>query len=654
MKLLKNISRLALFLSLMFVLNTGIRAGDGWIRVHSKNFNLIGNAAESEIKNVALKLEEFRAALSQVLDQYNFNSPVPTTVLVFKSAADYKPFKPLKKNGETDDFVTGHFLAGRDVNYISLSVEGDPARLYQIIFHEYTHFLLRNNLGESNIPPWFNEGLAVYYETFSYDDEQKIKLGEAPQELFALLKRNELIPLETFFNFDNLALHEQSEEGVGLFYAQSWALMHYFIHSGNGARKPQLDAFLKLVMAGNNPKTAFLQAFQTDFVTIESELRKYIQKKSVPFSSVALKEKIQTDAEMRAAVLSETETQSILGDFLLHSGRLAEAEARLTQSLNLNPNNLQARTSLGLLRLSQKNYTEAEKYLENAVKSDSANYLTNYYYAYALSRVGMTDFGFIIRYDSEEADKMRSALRKAIELNPDYAESYDLYAFVNIIRNENLTEAIEYLNKSLAIAPGNQWFAIHLAEAYLGQQNFARAREIAAKINSTAGDKEIKVYAQSALRRIISTEAAYEEIKNYKNNPQKNPLDRELTDEELAKLRALQINESLNESLYIPKEKEKRFIGNLTRIECEQQEIIFTVKSNGEFVKLKSASFDSIRFVAFSSEMAFSQIGCGEQKKQSRAVINYRPSANANEKTSGEIISVEFVPENFKLLNYNK
>lgn len=651
MKFARNLICLMFVLSVLFCCQTSIRANDEWIQVHSKNFNLIGNADEKDIRQAAIRLEEFRAALSEVLTQYNFNSPIPTNVIVFKSANDYKPYKPLKKNGENDDFVMGHFQAGKDVNYILLSTEGDPARVYQIIFHEYTHFLLRNNLGETNIPPWFNEGIATYYETLLIDDKRKITLGNVPDKLLTLLRKNSLIPFETFFNFDNLSLHEQDEEAVGLFYAQSWALIHFLVHSNNGSRKPQLDEFLKLVMSGKNPKTAFAEAFQTDYTTIENELKKYIERKSFETTSFTQKDSSSFVSELTTSGLTEAETKAYLGDFLFHSGRYAEAEIHLQDALKLKPDLAIALTALGLISVQQNDFIEAEKYLEQAVKSNSANFLTYFYYAYALSRKGMTNFGFIIHFDPNEADEMREALKTSIKLNPNFSESYDLYAFVNITRNEGLNEALEYIDKALELAPGNQWYSIHKAEIFLNKMEFSKAREIAAKVTATAGDQKIKVYSQSTLRRIISTQAAYEEIERNKDKPVTNPLSAELTDEELAALRARQMNESLNESLYKPKQNEKRIIGNLIEIKCEPREVIYSVKINDEILKLQSSTFDSVRFVAFTSEMAFSQISCGNQNNQYLSVINYRPNKISNSQISGEVVSIEFVPANFKFTN---
>src|SRR6185369_5670727 len=77
----------------------------------------------------------------------------------------------------SDNSFTGFFQAGQDVNYITISTEGEDQRTYQTIFHEYVHFVLNTNFGKSEIPPWFNEGMAEFYETFQIEDDQRVKLG---------------------------------------------------------------------------------------------------------------------------------------------------------------------------------------------------------------------------------------------------------------------------------------------------------------------------------------------------------------------------------------------------------------------------------------------------------------------------------------------
>ena len=117
-----------------------ISAKDEWLQVRSKNFNLIGNASERDIRRVGGKLEQFRETFRQLFAQADLNSGVPTNVVVFKSASSYKPFKPVRADGKADVNIAGYFQSGDDVNYITLSTEGEDADTYGTIFHEYGAF----------------------------------------------------------------------------------------------------------------------------------------------------------------------------------------------------------------------------------------------------------------------------------------------------------------------------------------------------------------------------------------------------------------------------------------------------------------------------------------------------------------------------------
>src|SRR6185369_3511420 len=111
----------SLVISLAFALvviglgNQSAQAKDNWIKVSSKNFTLVGNASEKDIRQVATRLEQFRDVFTRLFGGIKFTSPVPTTVIVFKSAGAYKPFNPRND--------AGYFQSGQDVNYITLSTE---------------------------------------------------------------------------------------------------------------------------------------------------------------------------------------------------------------------------------------------------------------------------------------------------------------------------------------------------------------------------------------------------------------------------------------------------------------------------------------------------------------------------------------------------
>lgn len=647
----KKLFRAFVVFAFFFTMLTEISARDEWISVRSKNFELFGNAAEKDVRAVGVKLEQFRAVFRHYLSRANLDSPVPIKVVVFKDDTSFAAYKPLKENGETRKTVVGYFLRGDDANYVALSVGADTKATFETIFHEYVHFIVGNNLGEANVPPWFSEGLAEYYQTIEIESERKITLGAVQKSHLALLQQNSLIPFDAFFNFDNYSLRRQTDDGAGLFYAQAWALMHYLMHGNNGARSAQLYKFVELATGGKSAKDAFREAFEIDYAAMEAELKKYVEQNSFRAAIADFGDRIKFDTEMRASALSEAEEKAILGDLLLKSNRLTEAEKLLRDALAIDSKSVKALTTLGLIKARQKKFDEAEKILEKAVETDAKDYLAFYSYAFVLSREDMTDYGFVAEYDAPRAALMRKALRKAIELNPFFAPSYDLYAFISAVRNDAVDEAIEYLQKALEIAPGNERYLIRQAELLLRKESYTNARAIILKVLQSAADKETKLYAQNTLDRINSTEAQMLAVKNFKRRPDPEYVtDKPLSEEELARRRERAELESLNEILRKPKLTEKRILGFLTAIDCSGDGMIYTVKSEEKILKLSSQSFDSVAMIAFDSGMAEKKIGCGTLKNESYAVFIYRPEASANQKIVGEVASIQFVPKSFRFL----
>ena len=247
----------ALAITLLLLFASPALAKDNWVTVHSKNFLLVGNANEKQIRQVAVRLEQFREVFAQLFPKAVHSTPVPTTVVVFKSDDSYRPFKP-KPN------VAGYFQSGEDVNYITLTAEvrgeQDP---FDVIFHEYTHLLINNTT--PNVPLWFNEGLAEYYSTFSIADDIKVTLGSPISSHVFLLRENKMLPLRTLFQVDEKSPYYNERDKQSIFYAESWALMHYLILGKDGQRVAQMGNFLKLTAANTPLEQAFQQSFAHQF-----------------------------------------------------------------------------------------------------------------------------------------------------------------------------------------------------------------------------------------------------------------------------------------------------------------------------------------------------------------------------------------------------
>src|SRR5262245_47509714 len=160
-------------LGLLFLLTPlATNAADVWTRIETPNFEFLGNASDTDIRNVAARLERFRSALRSLFPQFRYVSGKRTRVLVFKDAASFRPYKPKQADGTPDDLIGAFYQAGEDINYVAVMVEADGAGSYGTIFHEYVHELLNANLSNAEVPAWLNEGLAEYFQTFRTIDDR--------------------------------------------------------------------------------------------------------------------------------------------------------------------------------------------------------------------------------------------------------------------------------------------------------------------------------------------------------------------------------------------------------------------------------------------------------------------------------------------------
>jgi len=637
---LKSLASLVLvcLLFLLFHLAAPVaNAKETWTSVRSKNFLLIGNASDKEIRQVATRLEQFRDAFGLLFANAQITSPVPTTVIVFKSHDSYKPFKP-------HSYTAGYFQAGDDVNYITLTTErvanaDDP---FQTIFHEYVHLLVNNTLG--SVPVWFNEGLAEYYSTFNISEDRKVVLGRVEPSHVLFLRQQKLLPLGTLFAVDHSSPYYNEKDKANVFYAESWALVHYLVLGNNGKRNRQMGQFLNLLNAGKSIDAAFKEAFQTTYELLEKELREYIRGDSYPQQIATFKNKLAAELEMQSAPISEAEAQAYLGDLLLHSRR-TDTEGYLQKALALEPQLGMANASMGMLRAQQGRFEEARQFLEKAVAANSQNYLAHYYYASAMSRQGMDGNNIVYSYAPETMERMRRELNKAIELAPQFAESYHLLAFINLVANDRLDESIVLLKKALQLSPGKPEYIFMLGQIYLNKQEFKLARQLLTPLANESSEAEIRSRARAFLDHATAAEAQEERWKKEQAEPAQTG---EKTGSGQGDNLELDPLAYLDEALRKPAAGEVRAQGTLVRIDCGPKWIVFTIKTADRDLKVQTDALEKISFSTF-TESVSGEVTCGLRKNPERVIVIYKPIREPRAKVEGTAISMEFVPKEFKL-----
>ena len=660
----------ALFLLTLSVCKVAVAApADVWISVQSKNFHLIGNASEKNIRAVATRLEQFRETFRLLFPGMKIASSTPTTVIVFKSAAAYRPFKPKRPDGKPDDGIAGYFQSGDDVNYITLSTEGETEDTFGTIFHEYTHFMLDTSIGKANIPPWFNEGLAEYYQTYKIEEDQKVTLGIVQSGHLNLLQQTKLIPLNQFFAIDNYSLHANGDHSRSIFYAQAWVLMHYLIQGNGGNNVKSLERFLSLVLRDVAPESAFKQAFNSDYATMERELTDYIRKNKYTASLFPLKNKLMFDAEMTVAPISEAMTTSYLGDLLVHTQQYNDAEIQLKQALAAEPDSVMANTSMGLVKMKQRNFPEAKRFLERAIALDGKSAFAHYNYAFALSREGLDEFGYAQNYTPETAAKMRASLAKAIELNPQFPESYRLLGFVSLVTGDDLDNALKLVNRGLAVQPGDPGLMLVAAKIMFRQEKFDAARSLAEKVAKSTEKKETKADAEeviATIERTLDAKAAYEkqvadaraqyEANALKLNlatskPPKFLKRKDVTDEQMKQIERNRMNVGINSVLPPVETGQIRALGRVDKITCRNGTIRVSFTSADGPMTLSAVDFQSLQLGIFKEGTENFEVGCGSDLSKESAVATYTQPPRPVPGVAGQLVGLSIVPAEFRLMS---
>lgn len=480
-------------------LNASIpQANDAWRSVETNNLFVIGNADPETLRQVAGWLEFFHAAFGRLISRSVVDSTVPTRVVIFRDEASFRPFKPLYQGRPVD--LAGYFQPGEDVNYIAILLDhrGRETNPYRTAFHEYVHLHLRQNV--PGTPLWLNEGLAEFYSSLQFSGNEAI-IGAPINAYVRLLRARNMLPLDMLLSIGHDSPHYNEQDKTGVFYGQSWALVHYLMMGHGGQRQDRFRQFLQLVSRGDRADKALESAFGMTLAMVEKELQNYIQAGEFRGQRIAIGDSAQASyTAMQRVSLTDAEANYFLGDLLLHTNREQEAQRYFEKAVALEPKLPLANAALGLLRVEQRRYPEAKKYLERAAPS-SQNYLVPYLYAYTLSREGLNSTGQHAGYSRENVGIMREQLLRAIKLSPKFAAAHYLLAVVDLVSDEHLDEAETMATKAEQLAPAKRGYALLLAQIHLRRSNPEAARRLLEPLTRDS-DASIRTEAQELLNTV--------------------------------------------------------------------------------------------------------------------------------------------------------
>jgi tetratricopeptide (TPR) repeat protein len=479
--------RLIWILTIVLVGSNGTPAqAQDWLGARSQHYRLLGTADDDELQEVGARLEAFYAAINSLFSGQQFRRPAPTTVIVLDDDDDVAA---LGIAPEAD----GYFRAGRNENFIILSPQSRSRNPFGPILHDYFHAIAAENLPD--LPVWIREGLAEFYSTIQLDDELLMIGNHIEGHVRLTRDDDDRLPYRELFetNHDSAILNELDRDRM--FYAQSWALIHFLMMRNRGPGLAQTAVFVHSTAAGLPFEEAFQTAFGTSFEGLREEFEDYVDDRSFPFLRMTVEgigeDYVSIDTDPFPPGLGET----YLADLLLEEGRYEEAERRLEAAIASDGALAAPHTSLGGLRVRQERYAEALDILGQAIEGAGPNYLSHYYYALSFSRVNpeLTD---------EQRTLVREQLQKSIRLRPTFPDAHHELATTYVDAGDDLNEAARLLDQALTLSPDHPAYLITLSRVLIAQDAVDAARSVLGRVLELTEDPAIRERAESLLESI--------------------------------------------------------------------------------------------------------------------------------------------------------
>jgi hypothetical protein len=235
--------------------------GSGWLRLATPRFELYTNTSEKVGREtLALFEQAHRAVTGGTGLAPRTNEPL--RVFLFRTTEDFEPYR-------SSASALGYFLDGQARNFIAIRFSGQSTP--RIIFHEYVHAVLKP-LG-LNLPHWLEEGTAEFYST-TVTDGSGLYAGVPARDHLQTLEVMPLLEADTLLHANRHAALYSEPEQAGVYYSQSWALVH-MLTMAPGYRE-RFPHFVSLLKRRVQQERAFALAFGKDPQRVLDDMSTYI------------------------------------------------------------------------------------------------------------------------------------------------------------------------------------------------------------------------------------------------------------------------------------------------------------------------------------------------------------------------------------------
>lgn len=480
-----------------------VRAADvnqGWVEVRSAHFTVVTNASEKEGRRVADQFEQIRAMFHNALPTLRTDPPQPIVIVAAKNENTMKLLVP--EDWETKGHVhpAGLYQQGEDKHYVLMQTDTQGTNPFHTLYHEYTHALLHLNF--RRLPPWLDEGLAEFFGNSTLGDKES-KTGTIDEGHLQLLSQSKLLPIETLLEVDHNSPYYNEANRASVFYAQSWALVHYLLLDPAARQEQLLNKFFAAWDKSGNQLDAAREAFG-DLKRFGQTIEEYSRQQGFHIAIVkSSSDGLDKNATARA--LSPGEVLALRGDVFMHLNKLEQAQPLLEQSVQQEPKLATAHEALGLWKYRKQDFAGASKELDAAAQLGSNNFAAFYYRGMALLR-GAPGIDVPIQAAAE-------SFQRATQINPQFAPAFEGLAEAYSRSPETQKQALDAAFHAVKLDPATHWYALNLAYLLMNNDHDGDARVLGERLVAAAVSPEESQQAHQLLDRVREHEQWKAQVK---------------------------------------------------------------------------------------------------------------------------------------------
>lgn len=459
-------------------------ARPAWLRATTADVTIITTLDRKEAIARANQFSQYVAALRTYFGNPP-QPPAPLTMVVFDRDYDFNRYRPLRANGKPEQ-VGGFFVRHESWAVIGLSAEA-TAEAHRTIFHEGVHWFL--NAADNWMPPWMDEGMAEVFSTFEIVDHDA-RWGRALNDHVALLRRNGLQPLRRVLFTDRGELFQDNLHRTSLFYAESWALVHFLIFGENKVPRDAAKRYTALVSGGTDPDEAFKIAFGRTYEEMDQLLKKYLNDGTYHLS----RRPLAVPATVTVEPADPQEVDEALGRLALVANRYTLAADHARAMVARRDGDPRGHALLGLAYKELHQQADAVAEFEAAVKHGSTDFQP---YFEAACDLQNTEVGIGGGVTDVEARQAADYYERAITLYPSLEGSYTNLAGVVGMAEPAKDADRETLESGARLFPRNLMIQLGLAQLARRGGDAAAGRQILERVcaHQPAPDGNVLGYA---------------------------------------------------------------------------------------------------------------------------------------------------------------